>query len=88
MLLDSYIGNSPASVSILTPVMNSEAYTASDGQTAINIINPYTPGTNSVLLFINGVKMVVGVDYTETNSTLLTMTYGLGVGDQIQIITK
>jgi hypothetical protein len=87
MLLDSYIGNSPASVSILTPVMNSEAYTASDGQTAINIINPYTPGTNSVLLFINGVKMVVGVDYTETNSTLLTMTYGLGVGDQIQIIT-
>ena len=60
-----------------------EIQTATAGQTVFNLTTiSYTPGSNSLQVFVDGVNQYDGSSYAyvETNSTTVTFTSGLHVG--------
>ena len=67
-----------------------EIQTATAGQTVFTLttIN-YTPGTNSLSVFVDGVNQYDGISYAyvETNSTTVTFTSGLHVGALVKFTT-
>ena len=65
-----------------------EVITATAGQTVFNLatIN-YTPGTNSLSVFIDGVNQYVGDSYLETDSDTVTFTSGVHVGGEVKFTT-
>lgn len=65
-----------------------EVITATAGQTVFNLstIN-YTPGTNSLSVYIDGVNQYVGDSYLETDSDTVTFTAGLHVGAEVKFTT-
>jgi hypothetical protein len=65
-----------------------EVQTATAGQTVFNLatIN-YTPATNSLSVYIDGVNQYVGDSYLETDSNTVTFTAGLHVGAEIKFTT-
>jgi hypothetical protein len=58
------------------------AYTATAGQTVFAAV--YDIGF--VTVYLNGVKLVSGDDFTATNGTSITLATGAAVGDSIEII--
>ncbi len=56
--------------------------TATAGQTLVSVAS-YQPGSNSVEVFVNGLRQRLTADYTETSSTSITFTYSLQAGDEI-----
>jgi len=64
-----------------TPNNNLVAYTATGGETSVTA--NYTVGTESV--FLNGIKLVRGQDYTATNGTSVTGLTALVAGDVVEI---
>jgi hypothetical protein len=60
--------------------------TASEGQTIVFVPFTYTVGANSLLVFVNGSKQVITLNYTETNNTTVTFNNGLSVGDVVEFI--
>ena len=58
---------------------------ATEGQTAISVDASYTNGFVDV--YLNGVRLITGVDYTETNSTTVTLASGATAGDEIQTVS-
>ena len=77
----AYIGNSPgvASQRIVTDI------TATEGQTTFSPSNGYTLGYVDV--YLNGVLLVDGTDYTADNNTSVVLTTGAAVGDNVTLIT-
>jgi hypothetical protein len=47
----------------------------------------YQPATNNLLVFVNGSKQIVGENYSETSSTVITFADGLNIGDIIDFTT-
>jgi hypothetical protein len=45
----------------------------------------YTPGSNSLIIFGNGVKQLITQSYVETDTTHITFTDPLVTGDEIEI---
>ena len=43
----------------------------------------YTPGSNTLDVYINGQLQKLGADYTETSSSSFTLTQGVVVGDYV-----
>jgi len=76
----AYIGNSPgvASQRVVTTV------TASAGQTVFTPQSGYTIGYLDV--FLNGVKLVNGTDYTASNGTSVTLVSPAGSGDIVELV--
>ena len=72
-----------------SPIHFTQDFIATAGQTAfiLGSGNTYTIGTGSIEVFQNGVRLISGVDYTETNSTTVTLTVGANAGDYVSIIT-
>ncbi len=63
-----------------------QSFVGTAGQTVFNITNfTYTPGTNSLLVFINGQRQTLR-DFAETSTTSFTLTEGVAVGDFVDII--
>ncbi len=62
-----------------------EKFTASAGQTVFNLANTYSPGTNQIEVFINGVFQVPPENYIETDSDTITFTSGLTAGDFVTV---
>lgn len=58
---------------------------ATAGQTVLTVPT-YVVATNTLQVFTNGVKMLVGSDYAETNQNTITFTSGLTVGDEVESI--
>lgn len=56
--------------------------TATAGQTAFNVAN-YQPGANSIAVFVNGLRQRITDDYAETSVTVITFSYGLQAGDEV-----
>ena len=77
----AYIGNSPgvASQRIVTDI------TATEGQTTFSPSNGYTLGYVDV--YLNGVLLVDGTDYTADNNTSVVLTTGAAVNDNVTLIT-
>lgn len=65
-------------------ISQEEVQTATQGQTAFSLTTiTYTPGINSLVVFVNGSKQLVNVNYTETSSSVVTFASGLNVGDVV-----
>jgi hypothetical protein len=74
-------GVSPAGANFIS---QEEIQTATQGQTVFTLTTiTYTPGINSLVVFVNGSKQLVGTNYTETASNQVTFTSGLNVGDVV-----
>lgn len=68
-----------------------EIQTATAGQTVFTLATVnYTPGTNSLSVFVDGVNQYDGASYAyiETNSTTVTFTAGLHVGALVKFTTS
>ncbi len=59
-----------------------DSQVASAAQTAFTV-PAYQLAANSIQVFVNGLRMRVDDDYTETDTTHITFTYGLQSGDQV-----
>jgi hypothetical protein len=65
-----------------------ETKTATQGQTVFTLTTlSYQPGTNNLLVFVNGSKQVITDNYLETSSTVVTFVSGLNVGDVVDFCT-
>ena len=76
----SYIGNAPGVAS--QRLVNE--FTATSGQTTFTVTNNYTVGYVDV--YLNGVKLVNGDDYTATNGTTIVLTIGATTGDSVSVV--
>lgn len=66
-----------------------EQRTASSGQTVFTLSSiEYTPGSNNLAVYIDGVRQYVGDSYTETSSTVVTFSAGLHEGAEVLFITN
>jgi hypothetical protein len=65
-----------------------ETQTATQSQTIFTLTTlQYQPATNNLLVFVNGSKQVLGTNFTETSSTVVTFVDGLNVGDIVNFCT-
>tara|TARA_B100000965_G_C19603362_1_gene764396 strand:- start:8661 stop:11303 length:2643 start_codon:yes stop_codon:yes gene_type:complete len=60
-----------------------DTFTATAGQTVFNLSNSYLQNTNSVNIFVNGVRQSA---FTETDNNTVTLTNGASVGDEVVVI--
>jgi hypothetical protein len=60
-----------------------ETVTATAGQTVFTLTNTYVPGTNSIQVYANGLRLVAGVDFIENSPTQVTLTSGATLGDEL-----
>ena len=77
----AYIGNSPgvASQRVVTQ------FTATSNQTTFTPTSGYTIGYLDV--FLNGVKLVNGDDYTASNGTTVVLATGAASGDSVEVVS-
>jgi hypothetical protein len=66
---------------------STQAITATAAQTVFGLSTAYTPGNNSLAVYHNGSRLIVGQDYTETTSTSITLSIGATAGDVLQFVT-
>jgi hypothetical protein len=59
---------------------------ATAGQTAFTVGFTYTVGNNSLSVLVNGSKQIVGLNYVETSTTVVTFIDGLNVGDVVEFV--
>ena len=64
--------------------IRTETFTATASQTTFTPADPYTVG--NVQVYLNGVKLLVGVDVTATNGTTVVLTDPADVGDVVQTV--
>jgi hypothetical protein len=77
----SYIGVPPFGNTVRS--VTNETATAS--QTTFNITGGYVPGYVDV--FLNGVLLIPGTDFTATNGTTVVLTVGATAGDEFQALS-
>ena len=82
-----------AAISALAPngtsgtVILREKHTATASQTVFTLANSYTPGTNSLVVVVDGDVLPSVVDYAETNTTTVTFGTGLLTGQEVEFIS-
>lgn len=88
VLIGTYNNITGVNSNFVNYTVQEEVITATAGQTVFNLstIN-YTPGTNSLSVYIDGVNQYVGDSYLETDSTTVTFTSGLHVGAEVKFTT-
>ena len=81
-----YDGNSwVAAGSAVNGTSVRETYTATASQTTFNVI--YDVGSPSFVdVYLNGVKLLQGTDFTATSGTSIVLTTGATVGDIVDIV--
>jgi hypothetical protein len=73
---------------IQTYVGYDEVQIATAGQTVFNLTQiTYVPGSNNLMVFVDGVNQYVGTAYVETDSNTVTFTQGLHVGALVKFST-
>jgi len=88
ILIGSYDNITGVNSNFVNYTVQEEVITATAGQTVFNLstIN-YTPGTNSLTVYIDGVNQYVGESYLETDSNTVTFTSGVHVGGEVKFTT-
>ena len=61
-----------------------DTYTATANQTTFNVTGGYD--ATYLDLYLNGIKMVDGTDFTATNGTSVVLTHGAAAGDIVDIV--
>ena len=67
-----------------TTFTTSETTVATEGQTAVTVSANYTEGFVDV--YLNGVRLITGTDYTQTNASTITLASGATAGDEIETV--
>ena len=67
-----------------TTFTTSQTTTATEGQTAITVSAGYSQGFMDV--YLNGIRLITGTDYTQTNATTVTLASGATAGDEIETV--
>ena len=67
-----------------TTFTSSQTTTATEGQTAFTVSASYDNGFIDV--YLNGIRLITGTDYTQTNSTTVTLASGATAGDEIETV--
>lgn len=63
--------------------ISTQVITAIAGQTTFSLTTfTYLPGTDTLQVFRNGLRLTAGTDYSETNSSTVTLTTAATVGDE------
>ena len=88
VLIGTYDNITGVNSNFVNYTVQEEVITATAGQTVFNLstIN-YTPGTNSLSVYIDGVNQYVGDSYLETDSDTVTFTSGVHVGGEVKFTT-
>jgi hypothetical protein len=84
---DNVIGINASFSNFLT---NQEIQTATANQTVFTLANTYTPGANTLSVFVDGVNQYgpgAQYAYIETNSSTVTFVSGLHVGASVKFTT-
>lgn len=76
-----------SAASQVASTFSTESQTATAAQTVFTLASViYNPGTNSMAVYVNGLRVVSGVDYLETDINEVTFTSGLSAGDEVLFI--
>ena len=80
------MSSSPAATTVSTITLNASTsnvteFVSTSNQTTYSIT--YTP--NSILVFLNGILLDNGVDYTATNGTSIVLTNGAAADDVLTV---
>ena len=88
VLIGTYDNITGVNSNFVNYTVQEEVITATAGQTVFNLatIN-YTPATNSLSVFVDGVNQYAGDSYLETDSNTVTFTAGLHVGAEVKFTT-
>jgi hypothetical protein len=88
ILIGTYDNITGVNSNFVNYTVQEEVITATAGQTVFDLstIN-YTPGTNSLSVYIDGVNQYVGDSYLETDSDTVTFTSGVHVGGEVKFTT-
>ena len=62
-----------------------QAFTPTAGQTSFTLSTPQILGAEQV--YLNGILLVRGTDYTTPNTTTITLTSGAASGDSLEVMT-
>ena len=64
------------------------AYTATEGQVIFEVKQPYSPGTKTLLVWLNGLLCVEGktADYSEVNDSAIEFNIPIKAGDKVTIV--
>lgn len=74
----------PADAPAGTYEIDTEYQLATASQTVITLTQiTYIPGSNNLSVYVNGVRLILNVDYAETSSTLVTMVNPLALNDEV-----
>lgn len=68
--------------------MYSETIVATAGQAVFNLANSYVQGINTIAVFQNGAKLIVGSDYTETSISSITLLMPATGGDVLNFLSQ
>lgn len=77
----SAVASAISTITLSASTSNITEFSASGGQTTFSIT--YTP--NSILVFMNGVLLDNGTDYTATNGTSIVLQEAAAAGDILTV---
>ena len=81
--LNFFVNGSSANPSTATQV---NEFTATQGQTTFTLSFNYLTNSNNLVVFVNGSKQIVSVNYNENSSSTIQFLAGLNVGDLVEVI--
>ncbi len=62
--------------------------TATAGQTVFTTPASYTPGNGQTMVFLNGLRLLLTTDYSESSSTAITLVSGVKANDEVAILVS
>ena len=83
-VVEDGIGEVTVSGVAATTFTTSETTTLTEGQTAITVSSFYEEGFVDV--YLNGIRLITGSDYTETNDSTVTLASGGTAGDEVEVV--
>jgi len=64
---------------------DSQVFTATASQTLFTLTDfPYLVGVNQLMVYVTGIKQIIGENYTETSTNSFTLTSGVVAGTKVE----
>lgn len=83
-LTETELVNYSPTTAFTAPAYVQERQTALDGQTVFLLSNAYVLGASNLMVFTNGKKESITLDYVETDTTTVTFNAGKSAGDVVE----
>ena len=88
--MTEYRGQGTADASTATTISTlRETATATSGQTVFNLSTAlYTPGTNELSVYVEGVKQLLTTHYAETSTSVVTFASGVTLNEVVEFVAE